>query len=91
MIVCTNKIKSNFDVNTMFEQQTSKNKKTQKVKQNLSHKEKEKLWNIFENEKQNPTSLEENIECIYTAKQENLVFKKCQSPLMIMEEGFQHV
>ena len=45
------------------------------------------MWNIFENEKQNPTCLEENIECIYTAKQENLCIQ-CQSPLMIMEEGF---
>ena len=87
MIVYTNELKSNSHVNNMFEQQSCKNKKTQKVKQTLSHKEKEKLWNIFENEKTNQIPLEENPECIYTAKQDNLC-NQCQSPLMIMEEGF---
>ena len=87
MIVYTNELKSNSHVNNMFEQQSFKNKKTQKVKQTLSHKEKEKLWNIFENEKTNQIPLEENPECIYTAKQDNLC-NQCESPLMIMEEGF---
>ena len=50
MEVQTSKIFSTSDVG-MIDNQTFRKTKTQKVKKQLSVKEKEKLWSIFENEK----------------------------------------
>jgi|UniRef100_A0A6C0IMP0 transcription initiation factor TFIIB len=73
----------------MCENQSFRKTKTQKVKQQLSVKEKDQLWNIFENEKNNHKfDMEENPECVYTTSKEDNLCVQCKSPVMIMDEGF---
>lgn len=73
----------------MIENQSFRKKKTQKVKQQLSAKEKNKLWNIFENENINKKeNIEQDPECIYTTSKDSNLCLECNSPVMIMDEGF---
>jgi len=65
------------------------NSKTKKKKVLLSNKEKSKLWDIFDLEKQDindSTKPDTNIECIYDV--ENGLCTLCKSVLIIMEDGF---
>ena len=88
MEVKTQKKKSLYELG-MYESQPFRRKKTQKIKQQLSNKEKEKMWNIFENEKNSHSfNIEENPECVYATSKDNHLCTECQSPVMIMEEGF---
>ena len=73
----------------MIENQSFRKKKTQKVKQQLSAKEKNKLWSIFENENINKKeNMEQDPECIYTTSKDSNLCIECNSPVMIMDEGF---
>jgi len=88
MEVQTSKIFSTSDVG-MIDNQTFRKTKTQKVKKQLSVKEKEKLWSIFENEKNvKNEELKEDPECIYTTSKDSNLCLECNSPVMIMDEGF---
>uniref|UniRef100_A0A6C0ETA2 Cyclin-like domain-containing protein n=1 Tax=viral metagenome TaxID=1070528 RepID=A0A6C0ETA2_9ZZZZ len=63
------------------------NSKTKKKKVLLSNKEKSKLWDIFDLEKQHTdTKTDTNIECIYDI--ESGLCSLCKSVLIIMEDGF---
>jgi transcription initiation factor TFIIIB Brf1 subunit/transcription initiation factor TFIIB len=66
------------------------NSKTKKKKVILSNKEKSKLWDIFDLEKQHITTKDTktntNIECIYDV--ESGLCSLCKSVLIIMEDGF---
>jgi transcription initiation factor TFIIB len=65
------------------------NSKTKKKKVLLSNKEKAKLWDIFDLEKQDindSTPPDTNIECIYDI--ESGLCTLCKSVLIIMEDGF---
>jgi transcription initiation factor TFIIB len=66
------------------------NSKTKKKKVLLSNKEKSKLWDIFDLEKQHistkDTQTNTNMECIYDI--ENGLCTLCKSVLIIMEDGF---
>ena len=87
MEVKTQKKKSLYELG-MYESQPFRRKKdTKKIKQQLSNKEKEKMWNIFENEKNSHSfNIEENPECVYATSKDNHLCTECQSPVMIMEE-----
>jgi transcription initiation factor TFIIB len=65
---------------------------TKKNKKHLSHLEKTKLWDIFDNEKNSERAPQsgdsKTIECIYTEKSESGLCALCDSVLMIMEDGF---
>lgn len=88
MEVQTLEKKSISDVG-MIENQSFRKKKTQKVKQQLSAKEKNKLWSIFENENINKKeNIEQDPECIYTTSKDSNLCLECNSPVMIMDEGF---
>jgi transcription initiation factor TFIIB len=74
-----------------------KTNKTIKKKKDLSEINKSKLWEIFDNDKQNikkdlgKTLNESNIECIYQKtppESEHNLCKLCNSQLMIMDDGF---
>ena len=61
--------------------------KTKKKKVLLSNKDKSKLWDIFDLEKQHiDTKTDTNIECIYDV--ESGLCTLCKSVLIIMEDGF---
>ena len=62
--------------------------KTQKIKINRSNADKSKLWDIYDNDKQPFDSdvKKDRIECVYAKDAE--VCNICESPLMIMEDGF---
>ena len=63
------------------------NSKTKKKKVLLSNKDKSKLWDIFDLEKQHiDTKTDTNIECIYDV--ESGLCTLCKSVLIIMEDGF---
>ena len=65
------------------------NSKTKKKKVLLSNKEKAKLWDIFDLEKQDindSAKKDTNIECVYDV--ENGLCTLCKSVLIIMEDGF---
>ena len=66
------------------------NSKTKKKKVLLSNKEKSKLWDIFDLEKQHistkDTQTNTNMECIYDI--ESGLCTLCKSVLIIMEDGF---
>lgn len=71
------------------------NTKTKKKKADISYKEKSKLWDIFDldkNEGDNGSSANtgnsSKLECIYTTPKDNDLCIKCSSPLMIMDDGF---
>jgi transcription initiation factor TFIIB len=62
--------------------------KTKKKKSNLSTIDKSKLWDIFDSDKKTLDKEEEaNIECIYSTKELDLC-NECNSPLVIMDDGF---
>lgn len=65
--------------------------KTQKKKLNRSNYDKSKLWDIYDNDKKDVYDSQnevkkERIECVYAKDAE--VCNICNSPLMIMEDGF---
>jgi len=65
--------------------------KTQKKKLNRSNYDKSKLWDIYDNDKKDVYDSQnevkkERIECVYAKDAE--VCNICNSPLMIMENGF---
>ena len=61
--------------------------KTKKKKVLLSNKDKSKLWDIFDLEKQHiDTKTDTNIECVYDV--ESGLCTLCKSVLIIMEDGF---
>ena len=65
------------------------NSKTKKKKVLLSNREKSKLWDIFDLEKQHiehSTPRDTNIECVYDI--ESGLCTLCKSVLIIMEDGF---
>ena len=63
------------------------NSKTKKKKVLLSNKDKSKLWDIFDLEKQHiDTKTDTNIECVYDV--ESGLCTLCKSVLIIMEDGF---
>ena len=69
------------------------NGKTKKKKKNeISYKEKSKLWNIFDLDNQPQTEetgiIKPEIECIYTTPKDNDLCMTCNSPLIIMDDGF---
>ena len=78
------------DLNKKEDNEISLNKhnsKTKKKKIILSNREKSKLWDIFDLEKQNINeSSESHIECIYDV--ESGLCTLCKSVLIIMEDGF---
>uniref|UniRef100_A0A6C0LQ57 Cyclin-like domain-containing protein n=1 Tax=viral metagenome TaxID=1070528 RepID=A0A6C0LQ57_9ZZZZ len=62
--------------------------KTKKKKSNLSTIDKSKLWDIFDSDIKTLQHEEDaNIECIYSTKELDLC-NECNSPLVIMEDGF---
>lgn len=63
---------------------------TKKKKKQLTNLEKTKLWDIFDNDKNesNSTPDKKTMECIYTEKTESGLCALCDSVLMIMEDGF---
>ena len=66
---------------------TTNKQKTQKKKVNRSNNDKSKLWDIYDNDKSDiHDKQKEVIECVYAKDAE--VCNLCQSPLMIMENGF---
>ncbi len=73
---------SSFDLVKECKNTTKKNKKQ------LSHLEKTKLWDIFDNEKTKSSNETKTMECIYTEKTESGLCAMCDSVLMIMEDGF---
>ena len=69
----------------------SSNQKTKKKKKPLSMNEKTKLWEIFDNENENPVKKHNHkapLECIYEQKIENDLCNICHSILMLMDDGF---
>ena len=62
--------------------------KTKKKKTNLSSVDKSKLWDIFDSDIKTLHNEEEaNMECIYSTKEMDLC-NHCDSPLVIMDDGF---
>ena len=62
--------------------------KTKKKKTNLSSVDKSKLWDIFDSDIKTLHNDEEaNMECIYSTKEMDLC-NECNSPLVIMDDGF---
>ena len=71
------------------------NAKTKKKKNDISYREKSKLWDIFDLDKTNTEDENENVkqppvkvECVYTTPKDNDLCIACQFPLMIMDDGF---
>ena len=69
----------------------NQNSKTKKKKNELSLTDKSKLWDIFDVDKRSleetpESSVKPGLECVYTKNQD--LCKLCNSPLMIMEDGF---
>ena len=56
---------------------------TKKKKSNLSSDDKSKLWEIFDNE-----YTDSPIECVYENTTNHEICGKCNSTLVIMEDGF---
>jgi transcription initiation factor TFIIB len=86
-IVCI-ALKDQNDIN--LAKNTNK-QKTQKKKLNRSNYDKSKLWDIYDNDKKDVYDSQnevkkERIECVYAKDAE--VCNICNSPLMIMENGF---
>jgi len=68
---------------------TSSQSKTQKKKNDISYKEKSKLWDIYDLDKQAEGSNNNSqIECVYTTPKDNDKCMTCNSPLIIMDDGF---
>ena len=67
----------------------SSQSKTQKKKNDISYKEKSKLWDIYDLDKQAEGSNNNSqIECVYTTPKDNDKCMTCNSPLIIMDDGF---
>ena len=71
------------------------NTKTKKKKADMSYREKSKLWDIFDLDKVDTTSGDagdsqppSKLECVYTTPKDNDLCLACNSPLMIMDDGF---
>jgi len=68
------------------------NTKTKKKKTDMSYREKSKLWDIFDLDKVDtaPTDAAptDKLECVYTTPKDNDLCLACNSPLMIMDDGF---
>lgn len=63
------------------------NQKTKKKKTSITKEEKDKMWKIIENEKNNKLKNTE-VECIYDDTTEHDICSLCNSVLIIMEDGF---
>ena len=82
--------------NYVSKQVNTAHKKTKKKKKQLSNIDKERLWDIFDNDTiQSETNTDENIETVYDGNviqrgkiQETELCKLCKSTLIIMEDGF---
>jgi transcription initiation factor TFIIB len=67
------------------------NKKTKKKKSNLTIVNKSNLWDIFDSDVKtinNKNTENETLECVYNADKELDLCNLCQSPLIIMDDGF---
>ena len=71
---------------------TNLNSKTKKRKTNIiSYREKSKLWDIYDLDKpgiNDACDEEKTIECVYTTPKDHDLCNTCNSPLMIMDDGF---
>ena len=69
---------------------SSSQSKTQKKKNDISYKEKSKLWDIYDLDKQaeGSNNNDSKIECVYTTPKDNDKCMTCSSPLIIMDDGF---
>jgi len=69
---------------------SKKNTKTKKKKTNLSSTSKAKLWEIFDTDKKDLETVKQSseMECLYDAKTQNEQCKLCDSPLLVMDDGF---
>ena len=77
-----------LDKETTFDLVKESKNTTKKNKKQLSHLEKTKLWDIFDNEKTKSSCETKTMECIYTEKTESGLCAMCDSVLMIMDDGF---
>jgi transcription initiation factor TFIIB len=91
------KLKNNVETKNNIETkkeflQIDKNKKTKKIKKNLSNKDKINLWNVFDNDKNiiNSTNSKKlnDTECVYSTSKEIENCHLCNSYLIIMDNGF---
>jgi len=71
------------------------NTKTKKKKNEISYREKSKLWNIFDLDKTASHQIATDtivdntqIECVYTTPKDNDLCMTCTSPLIVMDDGF---
>ena len=60
--------------------------KTIKKKNLLSYTDKSKLWDIYDSDKKKETT--DEIVCVYKTPKDNDLCEKCDSPLVIMDDGF---
>jgi transcription initiation factor TFIIB len=88
-------VQSEISENSIYKEKTfdlvkeSKNT-TKKKKKQLTNLEKTKLWDIFDNDKNESEASSEikTLECIFTEKNESGLCALCDSLLMIMDDGF---
>ena len=59
--------------------------KTKKKKISLSNQDKSKIWDIFDNENNEP---KKQLECVFQSNKENDICSICSSVLIIMDDGF---
>jgi transcription initiation factor TFIIB len=78
-----------------IESKTINNAKTKKKKNDMSYREKSKLWDIYDLDKVDNNSssgtgesVPPDIECVYTTPKDNDRCIACNSPLMLMDDGF---
>jgi transcription initiation factor TFIIB len=71
-----------------FSEKPGYHSKTKKKKVELSNSDKSKLWDIFDADKQGIDSNQTGIECVYPQLKNADLCNLCDSPLMIMENGF---
>jgi len=72
-----------------IDQNQNKQTKTKKKKTNLTNVDKNLLWDIFDSDKKVLCHDQDNeIECVYSKNKDIDLCSLCQSPLIIMEDGF---
>lgn len=74
----------------IFEHSKYKTNKTQKKKKEHSSIEKNRLWNLFDNDvnkKSVPEVTNDTMECVYY-KENKMICDECNSPLMVMDHDF---
>ena len=93
-VIVTNETEPELQIENIYSDKKNNknnNKKTKKKKSILTNINKSNLWDIFDSDVKtinDKNTDNETLECVYNADKELDLCNLCQSPLVIMEDGF---